>query len=250
MRRIVMALALSATGLLAQEDPMKKLSDLMDQAGNASNRGDKAEALKLLKTALSMTSSTPALKGKRLEVLRGMGHVYEDAKQYPQAVQAYTMLVNSAPGGCLPGKPEAERCAEVFYDMGRAQMFQSDFAGAVITLKKAFPLYAALIKSGTGPDYKMAKLKLQANARSMLGAALFRSGDLDAAIVEYQKAIGEYQTVANNPEATDGLKMLAKQSMAQEQQSLDLLKHEQIIRAAQKKEAEKKQAAPKETPKK
>jgi hypothetical protein len=74
----------------------------------------------------------------------------------------------------------------------------------------------------------------------MLGAAQFRSGDLTGAIATYEKAVQQYSTVANSPESGDGLRMLARQSLAQEQQSLNMLKAE-----AAKLAAEKKAAAPK-----
>jgi hypothetical protein len=95
--------------------------------------------------------------------------------------------------------------------------------------------------NGMRTDYKMAKLKLEANTTCMLAAALFRSGDLPGSIATWKKGIQQYKTVADNPESGDGLRMLARQSMQNEQISLNMVLQEQQRRAAaEKKEAPKK----------
>jgi tetratricopeptide (TPR) repeat protein len=241
MRRFVTILALTVAGMWAQgvpqKGPAKDLNDLLDKAGQTSARGDKVSAIKMLESALIMTQKDPALKGRDLDVLRAMGHVYADAKQYPNSIRAYQTMLDEMKAGCVAGKPKAELCADVYYDLGTAQMYAGDWAGAVITLRQAVPLYDAMIKSGTAPDYRLAKIKLEANTRSMLGAAQFRSGDLTGAIATYEKAVQQYSTVANSPESGDGLRMLARQSLAQEQQSLNMLKAEAAKLAAEKKAA-------------
>jgi tetratricopeptide (TPR) repeat protein len=238
MRQILVVLALSG-GLWAQgvpsSGPLKDFNDLMDNAGKISARGDKAGAIKLLQTALAMAQKQPALQDRDLDVYRAMGHVYADAQQYPNAIQSYQTMLGKMQANCVPGKPEAERCPDVYYDLGTAQMFASDFAGAVITLRKAIPMYEAMIQRGTAPDYRLAKLKLEANSNSMLGAALFRSGNLEGGISAYQKAVAQYTNVANNPDSGDGLRMLAKQSLPDAQNALKLLLEEQKKRAAEKK---------------
>jgi tetratricopeptide (TPR) repeat protein len=239
MRRIVLALALSVAGLWAQavpqSGPLKDFNDLMDKAGQTSGRGDKAGAIKLLQTALAMSQKQAALKGHDLDVYRAMGHVYAEAQQYPNAIQSYQTMLGKMQAGCAPGQPDSERCPDVYYDLGTAQMYASDFAAAVITLRKAIPMYETLIKKGPAPDYKLAKLKLEANANSMLGAALFRSGNLEGGIAAYQKSVTQYTNVANNPDSGDGLQTLAKQSLSDAQNALNLLQEEQKKRAAAKK---------------
>jgi len=132
---------------------------------------------------------------------------------------------------CVQGKPLWENCADVLYDLSIAQMYNNDFAGAVATLQKAIPMYEAMIKAGVAMDYKMAKLKLEANCQSMLGAALFRSGDLEAGIAGYEKAVLQYNTVIRNPKSGEGLQILAKQSLGDAQNALNLLKDERAKRA-------------------
>ncbi len=247
MRLLLIALGVCAAAV-AQDAPAspsaKELSALMDQAGAAGARGDTAGALRLLDTALAKTKSDPALKGRDSEVIRARGRVYSNAKQYPAAVQTYKGLLESMKAQCVPGNPLAEVCADTYYDLGTAQMYTEDWTGAAASLRKGIPLYQAMQKSAVRADFKMAKLKLEANTQSMLAAALFRGGNLPAAITTYQKAIQEYKTVADNPDSGDGLRMLARQSMANEQQSLNMVMQEQKVRASQQ-APPKKEEAPK-----
>jgi tetratricopeptide (TPR) repeat protein len=236
MRRFLMVLVMSVSVAAAQEaKPLSTgdvLNDMLDQASKLSARGDYAGAIKILEEALIKTQKDPKLKGRDAEVMRGMGHVYSAGKRYPDAVRVYKTLLESTKADCVAGKPLAEICADTLYDLGTSQMYTEDWAGAAATLRKGIPLYEAMIRGGTRADYKMAKVKLEANTQSMLAAALFRAGDLPGAISTWEKAIQQYQTVVNNPESGDGLRALARQSMAQEQQSLKLVKEEQQRRAA------------------
>src|SRR5262249_53602528 len=225
----------------------------LEQAGTASSHGDNPGAIKLLQSALAKAQRDPELRasGRDAEIMRAMGQVYSRSKQYPQAVQSFQSSVGTLGTKCVPGKPIAEQCADTYYDLGTAQMYADDFAGAAATLKKGIPLYEAMVHGQGRTDYKMAKLKLEANTQSMLAAALFRSGDLPGAISTWEKAIRQYQTVVNTPESGDGLQMLARQSMAQEQQSLKLVKEEANRRAAAQKAAPQQKDTPKkEAPKK
>jgi tetratricopeptide (TPR) repeat protein len=242
MRTIAIALALTLAPFAQtpKAGPAKEFDDLLEQASKSSGMGDQTTAIKALEKALALAQREPALKGRDADVLRGMGHVYSAAKQYPNAIRAYRTLLESIKSDCVAGKPEADVCADVYYDLGTAQMFASDFAGAAVTLRKGIPLYEAMVHGRGEPSYKMAKLKLEANTQSMLAAALFRSGNLAGAIATYEKAIQQYKTVIDNPASGEGLQMLARQSMAQEQQSLNLLKEEAKRLAAEKKETPKK----------
>jgi tetratricopeptide (TPR) repeat protein len=253
MLRVAIAAVISVTVVVAQEAPAaqsktaKEVDSLTEQAGNASSHGDNPGAIKLLESALAKAQRDPSLKadGRDAEIMRAMGQVYSRSKRYPEAVRAFTASTESLKTRCVPGKPLAEQCADTYYDLGTAQMYADDFAGAVVTLRKGIPLYEAMVHGNGRPDYKMAKLKLEANTQSMLAAALFRSGDLPGAISTWEKAIQQYQTVVNTPESGDGLQMLARQSMAQEQQSLKLVKEEANRRAAAQKAATQQKDTPK-----
>jgi tetratricopeptide (TPR) repeat protein len=242
---ICAAAALAVAQEAPPTGPLKELSDMMTKAGQVSASGNKMGAIKILEAALIKTQTDPALKGRDLDVLRGMGRVYVEAQRPADAVRVLQILLAEMKDSCVVGKPLAERCADVEYDLGTAQMYANDFAGAVVTLRKSIPLYEAMIKGSPDAGYQMAKLKLQANAQSMLGAALFRSGDLPGGIAGYEKAVKEYTAVMKNPASGDGLSMMAKQSMGDAQAALKLLKDEAAKRAAEKKETPKQ-----ETPKK
>lgn len=244
MRRTAIAGLICAVAAMAQEapptGPLKDLSDMVARAGQVSAGGNKMGAIKILEAALIKAQSDPALKGRDKDVLRGMGRVYLEAQRPADAVRVLQILLVELKDECVPGKPSAERCADVHYDLGTAQMYANDFSGAVVTLRKAIPLYEAMIKGSPDVGYQMAKLKLEANAQSMLGAALFRSGDLTAGIAGYQKAVQEYTAIMKSPASGDGLSMMAKQSMGDAQAALKLLKDEAAKRATEKKEAPKK----------
>jgi tetratricopeptide (TPR) repeat protein len=246
MLRLAMAVVVSAAGLWAQvpqTGPAKELNDMLDEAGKASGRGDNATAIRVLEAALIKVQKDPSLKGHDIDVLRGLGHVYSAANQFPNAVRSYKAMVDEMGATCGLGKSKAELCADIYYDLGTAQMQSGDFAGAAVTLGKGVPIYDAIQRGPARGDYKMAKLKLGANTNSMLGAALFRSGNLEGGIAAYQRAVQQYNTVIKNPESGDGLQALARGSLRDAQESLNLLLNEQKVRAAQKEEAKK--AAPK-----
>jgi tetratricopeptide (TPR) repeat protein len=236
MRRFLMVLIASAMVAAAQEakqpSTVDPIDDLMDQASKLSGRGDAAGAVKILEQALAKAQKDPKLKGRDAQVMRGMGHVYATAKRYPDAVRVYKTLLEATKADCVAGNPLAEVCADNYYDLGTAQMYTEDWAGAAASLRKGISIYEVVVRGATLPSYKMAKLKLEANSQSMLAAAMFRAGDLPGAISTWQKAIQQYQTVVNNPDSGDGLRVLARQSMMQEQQSLKLVKEEQQRRAA------------------
>lgn len=244
MRRMVIVGLVCAAVVSAQDaaapSPGKELNDLMGRAQQLSSSGNKAGALQLLETLLVKTQTEPALKGRDQDVLRTMGRVYVEANRPADAVRVYQMMLNEMKGECVVGKPLVERCTDVHYDLGTAQMYANDFAGAVVTLRKAIPLYEAMMKAKPDPGFQMAKLKLEANTQSMLGAALFRSGDLAGGIAAYEKSVQQYTAVMKNPASGDGLAMMAKQSMADAQAALKLLRAEAQKRAAEKKEAPKK----------
>jgi tetratricopeptide (TPR) repeat protein len=245
MRRNVVLLALSAAAVWAQEatpPAVAALNETLAKAGQLAAGGNKMGALQVLEGALIKTQTDPMLKGRDIDVLRAMGRVYVEAQRPADAIRTYQTLMNEMKPDCAPGKRLWENCADVLYDLGTAQMYANDFAGAVVTLRKAIPMYEAMIKAGVSMDYKMAKLKLEGNSQSMLGAALFRSGDLEGGIAGYEKAVQEYTTVMKNPKSGDGLQMLARQSLSDAQNALKLLKDEQAKRAAAapKKDAPKK----------
>ena len=188
----------------------------------------------MMEGVFAKVQSDPAFKDRYAEVARALGQSYVWAKRYPDAVRTFKTLVETTKAKCVAGNPMADICADTYYDLGTAQMYTEDWAGAAASLRKGIPLYEAVIKAGAGAEYKMAKLKLEANTQSMLAAALFRGGDLPGAIATWEKAIQQYQTVINNPGSSEPLRALARQSMAQEQMSLNQVKQEAKARAAQK----------------
>jgi tetratricopeptide (TPR) repeat protein len=244
MRPIAILLAMSASWLFAQQTvtpSQQALTDMLNKAGEFSAKGNKTGALQVLETALAKTQTDPGLKGRDVDVLRPMGRVLIEAGRPTDAIRTYQTMLNEIKPECGQGKRMWETCADLYYDLGTAQMYANDFAGAAATLRKGIPMYEAMIKAGVAMDYKMAKLKLEANTQSMLGAALFRSGDLAGGIAGYEKAVQQYNTVIGNPKSGEGLQILARQSLGDAQSALKLLKEEQAKRSA----AAPKQEAPK-----
>ena len=207
-------------------DKEKALDIVVTKANQMGANGDRAGQIQLLQATLQKIQTDPVLHTKEVDVMRHLARAYSDAQHYPDAVRVYTIAMGKLKDECVPASPGAERCAATAYDMGVAQMYQGDFAGAVNTLRPATTLYAAAGKRAPTTVVRLMTLKLQANVQSMLAAALFRSGKKAESIAAYQLAIDEYTRIINNPESGDGLGNLAKQSRQDAQQSMDLIKKE------------------------
>src|SRR5215813_444065 len=142
MLRVAIAAVIGVASVMAQEAPQSKAANevdsLLDEAGKASSHGDNPGAIKLLESALVKAQRDPSLKarGRDAEVMRAMGQVYSRSQRYPEAVQAFRNSADSLKAQCVAGKPLAEQCADTYYDLGTAQMYAEDFAGAAATLRK------------------------------------------------------------------------------------------------------------------
>jgi len=225
--RALVSLLLSAWVVWGQAAPSPKdreIEDLLTKAGQAAAAGNKAAAVGLLEGALQKVQKDPSLKEREPDVLSRLGKAYVDAQRPADAVRTYQILIEELKADCKAGGARVDRCAEGQYGLGTAQMYQGDFAGAAVTLQRAIASFAVLVKGSYTEDYRMARLKQQGDARALLAAALFRTGNKPEAIAAFERAIQEFAAVEKNAKSGETLRSAARTSMKDAQTSLDLLK--------------------------
>ncbi|HXK02533.1 MAG TPA: tetratricopeptide repeat protein [Verrucomicrobiae bacterium] len=223
--RPALVLLVAGGAAWAQNAPKdREIQEILMKSSQASAAGDKATVVTLLETALQKVQKDPGLKEDEPEVLARLGKAYVDAQRYPDAVRTYQVLMESIKQDCLPGSPRVDRCADGQYGLGTAQMYKGDFAGAATTLRQAIAGYAVLVKGSVAEDFRMARLKQQADAQALLAAALFRTGKKPEAIAAFERAIQQFGTVEKSPASSDALRTAARASTKDAQTSLDLLR--------------------------
>jgi tetratricopeptide (TPR) repeat protein len=202
----------------------RELEEFLFKSQQAAAVGDHTTAINLMESALQKVQKDPALKDRESDVLGRLGKAYMDGGRPAEAVRTYQVLFTALGDDCRPGSPGLDRCAEPQYWMGTAQMQKGDFAAAVITLHQATASFAGLVKGASTDLYRMGKLKSQADAQSLLAAALFRTGKKADAIATFERAIEQFSIVEKNPATPETIRASAQVSRKDAQASLDLLK--------------------------
>jgi tetratricopeptide (TPR) repeat protein len=202
----------------------REIDDLLMKAGQTEAAGDKTATLSLLETALQKVQKDPALKEREPDVLAKLGKAYVAVQRPADAARTYRLLLDVLNQDCGPASPRLDRCAEAQYGLGTAQMYEGDFAGAAGTLRLAIDSYSAMVKGSYTEDFRMARLKQQADAQSLLAAALFRTGKKPEAMAAFERAIQQFGAVEKNPASGDTLRAAARTSAKDAQTSLDLLR--------------------------
>jgi tetratricopeptide (TPR) repeat protein len=181
-----------------------------------------AGAVSAAEEALKKVRGQPALKNREEEVLQRLGTAYQAAQRYPDAVRAFTGLLELRQEDCKPGPSFGERCADAEYGLGTALMYAGDFQAARGHLTVAV---AGFSKMGTDGDegYRMTKMKHKGDAESLLAAALFRSGDRVKAIEGFRRAIATLRVVESNEKADLAVRGAATNSIRDAEASLGML---------------------------
>ena len=228
----VIVLILTVQGVAAQDQtpaPSKQtlletqLDTMLRQADRAHTSGDNALAAKGLEDALLKVRSQPLLAKREDNVLMRLASAYLDSQRPAEAVRAYAALLELRKPGCRPGTITVESCAEARYGLGSAQMYSGDFQGALDNLTAAITNFASLAAGGGPEEYRMIKLKQQADAQSLAAAAWFRTGQKDKAIAAFRKAIEQFSIVERNAKIQEDIRKGARDSAKDAKASLDLL---------------------------
>src|SRR5215471_10856946 len=226
--RLALLTLVAFASLSAQNGPPPKsreIDDLLTKAGQSGAAGDKTAAVGILEIALQKIQKDADLKSRETDVLNRLGRAYLDAQRPADAVRTYRVMLDGMKSECSAESiSSAERCAEAQYNMGTAQMYNGQFAAAVVTLNHAVANFALCIKTSGSPEYRASRLKQQADAENLMAAGLFRSGKKDEGIAAFEHAIQDFATVMKDPAAPPGLRDSAAASMKDAQTSLDLLK--------------------------
>ncbi|HTS66480.1 MAG TPA: tetratricopeptide repeat protein [Candidatus Acidoferrales bacterium] len=225
IRRAAPALLLLC-GVVCAQDASKdrELDDILMKAAQSEAAGDKSATVNLLETALQKTQKNLALKDREPEVLAKLGKAYVALQRPAEAVRTYQLLLDTLKQDCGPASPRMDRCAEAQYGMGTAEMYKGDFAAAATILRQAIASYSVLVKGSVTDEFRMARLKQQADAQSLLAAALFRTGKKPEAIAAFERALQQLGLVEKNPASGDTLREAARTSARDAQASLDLLR--------------------------
>lgn len=205
-------------------DANRELEEILFKSQQAAALGDHVTAINLMENALQKVQKNPALKDRESDVLGRLGKEFMDSGRPAEAIRTYQVLLGELGDDCRAGSPRIDRCAEPQYWMGTAQMQKGDFPGAVVTLRQAVASFADLVKGASTDLYRMAKLKAQSDAQSLLAAALFRTGKKADAIAMFERAVQQFSIVENNPATPETIRSSAQTSKKDAQTSLDLLK--------------------------
>ena len=212
-----------ASATAAQPVIDHELDDLLAKATQATAAGDKLSALRFLESALQRVQKVSAPKERETDVLGRLGKAYLEVQRPADALRTYRILLEEMKADCGLAAM-ADRCADAQYGMASAQMYAGDFKSAVPILRRAVANYALVVKGGYAEDYRMNKLKQQADAQSLLAAALFRTGNKADGIAAFERAIQQFSEVLKNASTPANLRASAESSLKDAQTSLDLLK--------------------------
>jgi tetratricopeptide (TPR) repeat protein len=201
-----------------------ELDEILTKSQQAAAMNDHATAINLVETALGKVQKDPALKDRESEVLSRLGKEYLDGGRSAEAIRTYRLLLTGLGDDCRPGSPRIDACAEPQYWLGTAHMQKGDFAAAVAVLRQSAASYGDLVKGASTDLYRMAKLKSQADAQSLLAAALFRTGKKADAIAMFERAIDQFSVVVKSPATPEPIRVPAEASRKDAQTSLDLIK--------------------------
>jgi hypothetical protein len=123
---------------------------------------------------------------------------------------------------CRPGGAAGEYCADAQYYIGFANMQKGNFEAAVPFLTKSMASYSRAAGGSEFVEYRMIKLKQQAETETMLAAALRRIGRKDRAIDSLNHAISELSTVERNEEIQESIRASARSSLQDARAALEV----------------------------
>jgi hypothetical protein len=103
-------------------------------------------------------------------------------------------------------------------------MQKGNFDKAIPFLKNSMASYARAASGSEFIEYKMIKLKQQAETETRLAAALLRTGHKQSAIDSLSHSIEQLSTVEGNEQIQDAIRASAKKSLQDARNALDLVR--------------------------
>jgi len=162
------------------------------------------------------------MKGDEDSLLIRLGRAYFIARRLDEAVRAFALLLGPRMEDCRQGVAAVEYCAEAQHYIGFANMQKGNFEAAVPFLTKSMDSYARAAGESEFIEYRMIQLKQQAEAETMLAAALLHIGRKERAIDALNHAIAQLSTVERNNEIQDAIRASARRSLQDARAALQL----------------------------
>jgi len=107
---------------------------------------------------------------------------------------------------------------------GRLEAIKGDFPAALPFLREAVASYGKAASGGSSEDYRMIKLKQQAEAQTLLAMALFRTGQRKDALGILDGATQQLDKVQGNEKIEASIRESARKSLKQREQILEAIK--------------------------
>jgi tetratricopeptide (TPR) repeat protein len=201
----------------------RELDTLVQGAATAKSNGSYASATEILEDALHKVRGNPLLKEHENDVLVRLGYTYMGSQRLDDSMRIFTGLLTPQKHDCKTGSAAIELCADAQYGLGTVQMYKGEFEGAVGMLTKSMASYAKASAGDHTEEFRMIKVKQQADVEALLGAALFRTGKKEKAIDALHHAVSQFTVVESNDKIPESVRAGARTSMKDAQTSLDLL---------------------------
>jgi len=201
---------------------VKAVQSLIQNGATEDRAGNYASAIKTFALALERLRSLPEMRGDEDSLLVRLGRAYIGARRLDEAVRTFGLLLGPGREDCRQGVAAVEYCADAQYYIGFADMQKGNFEAAVSFLSKSMVSYARAAGESPFIEYRMIKLKQQAETETLLAAALFRIGRKEPAINALNHAIAQLSTVEQNNEIQDAIRASARKSLQDARAALEL----------------------------
>jgi tetratricopeptide (TPR) repeat protein len=202
--------------------PAKAVQSLIQKGATEDRMGEYASAIKTFELALPQLRSLPEMKGDEDSLLVRLGRAYIGARRLDDAVRTFALLLGPRMEDCRLGVAAIEYCADAQHYIGFADMQKGDFKAAAPFLTKSMASYARAAGESEFIEYRMIKLKQQAETETLLAAALLHIGRKDRAIDALNHAIAQLNTVEQNNGIQDAIRASARKSLQDARAALEL----------------------------
>jgi tetratricopeptide (TPR) repeat protein len=186
---------------------------LIQKGATEDRMGDYALAIKTFREALRQLRSVPEMKGDKDSVLVRLGRAYIRAQRFDDATRTFALLLEPRTEDCRQGVAAVEYCADAQHYIGLAHMQKESFVSAVPFLIKSIASYARAASGSEFIEYRMIKLKQQAETETMLAEALLHTCHKDGAMNSLNDAISKLSTVEQNAEIQESIRASARKSL-------------------------------------
>src|SRR6516225_6526435 len=141
---------------------------LIQKGATEDRRGDYGSAIKTFQDALQQLRSLPEMKSEEDSLLARLGRAYIGARRLDDATKTFGLLLGPQMEDCRQGLAAVEYCADAQYYIGFADMQRGNFEAAIPFLTKAMASYARAASGSDFVEYRMIKLKQQAETETWL----------------------------------------------------------------------------------